>query len=182
VKGIVEGLLAALNPELHVDVADGPAGLLDAQCCSQLVLDGQTLGYLGELGPEGLKQFQLRSRTTIAELDFTRLVQLACLVPHYRPQSPFPAICQDVNLIVEEKVRWADLNSTINRTAGESLEEVVYRETYRDPDRDGPGKKRLLFSITLRAPDRTLTSEEAEAIRQRLVDACRQQHQAVLLG
>ena len=64
-----------------------------------------------------------------------------------------------------------------------ALEAVEFRETYRDPQqKDGQGKKRLIFSIVLRSPERTLTNEEADEIREQIVSACSQQHAAVLLG
>jgi phenylalanyl-tRNA synthetase beta chain len=183
-KGVLEGLLDDLNPEARLSVADNDAAgdLLDRVRSSKLVLDGQTWGYLGEVSGQGLKQFGLRSRTTIAEIDFGLLTRLARLVPQHREQIPYPPISQDVNLIVDQRLRWAELASTIRRAGGDCLEQVDYRETYRDPDNDGPGKKRLLFSFTLRSADRTLTGEEAETIRQRILDACRQQHHAVLLA
>ena len=183
-KGILEGLLSALNPavQLHVTDDDNTSGLLDRVRSSKLLLDGQTWGYLGQLSPAGLKQFGLRSHTTIAEVDLDQLIRLACLVPQYRQPSPYPAISQDVNLIVDEPVRWSELASTIERVGGDCLEQVDYRETYRDGDKDGPGKKRLLFSFTLRSSDRTLTGDEADTIRERIVDACRTQHKAVRLA
>jgi phenylalanyl-tRNA synthetase beta chain len=183
-KGVLEGLLSALNPALKLRVTDNDArgDLLDGVRSSKLMLERHTWGYLGELRPEGRKQFGLRSRTTIAEVDFGQLARIACLVPQYAEQSPYPAICQDVNLIVDEQLRWAELADTIGRVGGDCLEQVDFREIYRDPEKDGPGKKRLLFSFTLRSADRTLTGEEAETIRDRIVEACRQQHQAVLLA
>jgi phenylalanyl-tRNA synthetase beta chain len=70
---------------------------------------------------------------------------------------------------------------TVRREAGEQLERLSYLDTYRDAQKDGAGKKRLLFSIALRASDRTLTSEEADATAARVVEACGQAHGAVLL-
>ena len=88
---------------------------------------------------------------------------------------------RDLNLIVGEAIRWADLKGTIVSAAGEHLEEVKYLDTYRDPSKDGPGKKRLLFSMSLRALDRTLTGDEVDQIRDRVVHACSHQHAAALL-
>ena len=66
--------------------------------------------------------------------------------------------------------------------AGNLLESLQFQEVYHDPKKDGPDKKRLFFSITLRSPERTLTNEEADQVRQDVVTACARQHQAVLLG
>jgi phenylalanyl-tRNA synthetase beta chain len=62
------------------------------------------------------------------------------------------------------------------------LETLQFQEVYRDKKKDGADKKRLLFSITLRSSERTLTSEEADQTRDQVVCACRDKHGAVLLG
>jgi phenylalanyl-tRNA synthetase beta chain len=200
-KGVVEAIVAALNPSARLQTEDtrekgdrsnlcaapsgpsrqiGPVPFFTKSCCLQL--DGELLGYLGEVSNDGLKQFGLRAPATIAELKLSVLVKIARLIPKYAELSPYPPIERDLNLIVDEPVRWSALAETVTNSAGDCLECLSYRETYRDPQKDGPGKKRLLFSITLRSGQRTLTNEEADQIRQRVVEACQRAHAAVLLG
>lgn len=181
-KGVVEAVLAALRPGTQLEVHDTRLPLLDAVKSSEFRVQGQCLGYVGELSADGLQQAGLRSPATVAEIRMPLLVELASLIPKYAEQSPYPAIERDLNLIVDESVRWASLAETVQRSVGECLESLCYQETYRDPKKDGAGKKRLLFSITLRSRQRTLTNEEADQIRQQVVDACHQSHGAVLLG
>ena len=63
----------------------------------------------------------------------------------------------------------------------ELLEDVIYRETYRDAKKDGMGKKRLIFSLVLRSPSETLTGQRAEKLREVIVEACKEVHGAELL-
>ena len=182
VKGVVEALLAVLRPGTQLEAVDTRQPLLDPVKSSELRVQGQCLGYLGELSAEAGKQTGLRAGATIAEIRLSVLVGLADLIPKHAEQSPYPAIDRDLNLIVDESVRWAALAGTVQQSAGECLESLRYQETYRDPKKDGAGKKRLLFSLTLRSRERTLTNEEADGIRQRVVEACHQAHAAVLLG
>jgi phenylalanyl-tRNA synthetase beta chain len=76
---------------------------------------------------------------------------------------------RDINLIVAEEVRWAAIAAIARTAAGADLERLEYRDTYRDPAKDGPNTKRLLFSLTFRAKDRTLTGPEADAARDAVV-------------
>jgi phenylalanyl-tRNA synthetase beta chain len=115
-------------------------------------------------------------------LNLEVLAAIANLIPQHAPQSPYPSIARDLNLILDETIRWADLLAAVRSSAGSDLEGVAYQETYRNPEKDGPGKKRVLFSITLRSFERTLTGEEADAIRDRIVAACGQRFGAKLLG
>ena len=174
--------LRMVHTGTRLEAVDSRQPFLDSVKSSELRVQGQCLGFLGELSAAGLQQAGLRSPATVAEIRMPVLVELANLIPKYAEQSPYPAIERDLNLIVDEAVRWASLAETVQQSVGECLESLRYQEIYRDPKKDGTGKKRLLFSITLRSRQRTLTNEEADQIRQHIVDACHQSHGAVLLG
>jgi phenylalanyl-tRNA synthetase beta chain len=182
VKGLAETLLGRINPELRLEVKDYKHPLLAADEACQLQLAGQRFGYLGKVSVAGQKQFGLRREATVVEFDLGALVPMAVLTPQYQPASTFPSITRDLNLVVEESIRWAQLATSVQAAAGERLMGIRYLDTYRNPDKDGVGKKRLLFSVQLRSPERTLTGEEADQIVQRIVDACRETHGAMLLA
>lgn len=184
-KGVVETLLAAINPALRIEVRDyqpAYAGRSPGFDISELQLAGKRLGFLGTVTAAGLKQFGLRKETAILEIELGSLVPLAVLIPKFAPVSAFPTISRDLNLIVDEPLRWSELESVVRASAGEFLDAAEYLDTYRDTAKDGPGKKRLLFSLTLRAQSRTLTSEEADQTRDAVVAACAAKFGAKLLG
>ncbi|MCE9527060.1 MAG: phenylalanine--tRNA ligase subunit beta [Planctomycetales bacterium] len=184
-KGVVEILLSAINPNLKLEVRDYQPANSDCSPAievSELQLAGKRLGFLGNVTPAGLKQFGLRKETAILEIDLGSLVPLAVLIPKFSPVSAFPTISRDLNLIVDEPLRWSELESVVRASAGEFLDAAEYLDTYRDTAKDGPGKKRLLFSLTLRAQSRTLTSEEADQTRDAVVAACAAKFGAKLLG
>ena len=180
VRGVVESIIATLAPkmELVAEAADMP--LLDPQSAIRLSLDGRLLGYVGQLNAEAMKQSDLRGPCVVAELKLAPLVDKAELVPQYVPMPAFPAVSRDLNLVVEEAVLWGQVAVTVRRHGGAELECVEYRDTYRDPQRLGGGKKSLLFSIALRGASGTLTSQQADVIRDRIVAACREEHGAEL--
>jgi phenylalanyl-tRNA synthetase beta chain len=180
-KGVVEGLLDALHIHESLNLADFKHEMLDPDRACELKLGGQRLGFLGEVAAAGLKAFGLRGATTVLEIDIAAIASRATLVPTYEPQSPYPTIARDLNLIVTEAVRWAELAATVRSAAGSALQHLEYLDTYRDPQKDGLNTKRLHFSFTLRAADRTLTGPEADTIRDAIVAACQKQHGAKLL-
>ncbi|MBC8354775.1 MAG: phenylalanine--tRNA ligase subunit beta [Planctomycetes bacterium] len=180
-KGVIEGLVTALNPSCAVEVSETNQPLLDTDRCCELRVNGQLLGFLGDVTAAALKSFKLRTPTTVAELSIAALGTIANLIPQHAPQSAFPAMSRDLNLIVDESLRWSDLANTVQKSAGGLLEAVTYQDVYRDAKRDGDGKKRLLFSITLRSAETTLTNEQADEIRDAIVAACGEQHSAALL-
>jgi phenylalanyl-tRNA synthetase beta chain len=182
VKGVVEALLTALHIEQPLELAQFRHELLAVDRASELKLGDLRLGFLGEISPAGQKGFSLRGPATIVELDLAQLSSQAKLGTIYAPQSPYPTIGRDLNLIVADSVRWADLAATVRAAAGPSLERLQYLDTYRDPAKDGEGTKRLTFALTLRAADRTLTGPEADATASAVVAACQTSHGAKLLA
>ncbi|MDG2384318.1 MAG: phenylalanine--tRNA ligase subunit beta [Pirellulaceae bacterium] len=182
VKGVIETLLAALHIDAKLEVAAANEDFFDAGQSCQLLLDGDVLGYLGLVGDKAAKAASLRNPTTIAELKFDLLQAAARLVPQFSRLSPYPAISHDFNFIVDEAISWAALSESVRQAAGECLERIDYQETYRDPERDGVGRKRLLLSVRLRSADQTMTGEQADEIRQAIITACEQQHGAGLLS
>lgn len=172
VKGVIEAVVAGLGCRQEIEVIETRLPLLDR--AAELRLADERLGFLGGLTKPGRERFELREAATVAELRLSVLEKAAQLVRRQEPLPPFPAIHRDINLQVDEAVRWAALAGTVRSAAGELLESLVYRETYRGQQVPS-GKKRLLFSLALRSPSATLTSQQADEVRDRIVAACRAQ-------
>ncbi len=179
-KGVVEAVLAALNPAAELQAATVDDPLLDPMASCRLELGGHTVGYVGSVRPEALKQFELRGPTTVAEVKMSALVEAADLVPQYKPLPEYPAITRDLNLVVDESVRWADVAATVRTNCPDYFESLTYADTYRDPERLGAGKKSLLMTLSLRWPEGTLTNQEADRVRDEIVAACGKAHGAEL--
>jgi phenylalanyl-tRNA synthetase beta chain len=77
-----------------------------------------------------------------------------------------PPALQDVALIVDEKIGAASVESALRKGAGELLESIVLFDRY---DKMGDGKVSLAYSLTFRAPDRTLTGAEITQAREAAV-------------
>ncbi|MCL4123778.1 UNVERIFIED_CONTAM: hypothetical protein GTU68_022001 [Idotea baltica] len=182
VKGAMETLVEEVNPAAELTVEVCEFDLLDASKSGELKLDGQTLGWIGEVSKSAAKKFGLRSRATVAEIDLGVLQESMVAIAQHTQLSSFPAITRDFNFVVKNEVRWSDLASAVKASVGDLLESVDYRETFRAEDRDGAGTKRLLMSVVLRSSEATMTGEQAESVCQKIVAACESKHGAKLLG
>jgi phenylalanyl-tRNA synthetase beta chain len=179
VKGVVSGILSAIGCRQSLDAAELSCDFLDHRA-AWLTLDGKNIGFVAQVSQSGLDSVGLNRPATIAEIDVAALIRVANLIAEQELLSSFPAIGRDMNFVVDERVRWADLAATVRAHAGEHLEQIAYQETYRDAKQLGPDKKSLLLSITLRGTSGTLTGEEADAVRDAIVAACKKQHSAEL--
>ncbi|MGI9458034.1 MAG: phenylalanine--tRNA ligase subunit beta [Aeoliella sp.] len=169
VKGVIETLVADTvgTTELTVAKRDGD-NLLASSRCATLKLSGTALGYLGELSDAALDQFDLRGPVTVAEINLAPIVAAAELIPRAAPLATYPPISRDLNVVFDESVRWADVEQIVHREGGELVESLKFLETYRDTQRLGEGKKSLVWSVTLRSAEGTLTGEQADAVRDRM--------------
>jgi phenylalanyl-tRNA synthetase beta chain len=180
VKGVVESILAVLDPQLRVEAQPYGCDLLDPEQSARLMLGEEVFGFLGRLRNESLERYELRRPTVVAELRLGPLVERAKLVPHFQSLPAYPAVTRDINLVVGDGIRWSELAATVQSAAGDYLESLDYRDTYRDAERLGPGKKSLLMTLTLRSKAGTLTNQQADEIRDRIVATATRQHGAQL--
>ncbi|UQX90100.1 phenylalanine--tRNA ligase subunit beta [Jatrophihabitans telluris] len=146
--------------------------------CAELFLDGTSVGYAGELHPRVVAELGLPARTCAMELD---LDKLPVPVPPVAPElSAFPPVLLDLALVVPLEVSAADLTETLRAGAGQLLESIRLFDVYADAARLGSGVKSLAFACKFRAPDRTLTVEDATLARDAAVAAAAQRFGARL--
>jgi phenylalanyl-tRNA synthetase beta chain len=167
-KGVLEALCERITPEATLEIAETQQPLLDQNRSCELRLNGDVWGYLGEVGEKARDQFELRSPATVAEIRIAPLIEHAQLIRKLAEPSPYPAVSRDYNFVFDEQVRWADVAAAVAETGGDLLEGVVYQETYRDAKRLGPSKKSLVFGISLRSHQGTLTREQADEVCARI--------------
>ncbi|HBC8575885.1 TPA: phenylalanine--tRNA ligase subunit beta [Corynebacterium striatum] len=139
------------------------------------VVDGESIivGYAGELHPQVLEALNLPARTCAMEIDVTALPTDELFPAPVL--SAFPALHQDIALIVDESTPAEEVRKVVEEGAGELLEAVELFDVFRG-EQLGEDKKSLAFKLIFRAADRTLTDEEAnehrlaaaELVKQRL--------------
>ncbi|MBV8346268.1 MAG: phenylalanine--tRNA ligase subunit beta, partial [Mycolicibacterium sp.] len=116
----------------------------------------------GQLHPAVVERSGLPPGTSAVELDLDAIPIVEAL-PALRV-SPFPAVFQDVSLIVDADVAAQAVIDALRRGAGELLEDIRLFDVYTGPQ-TGEGRKSLTLALRFRAPDRTLTEDEASAAR-----------------
>lgn len=130
--------------------------------CAAISVQGKTVGYAGELHPQVLERLGLPARTCAMEIDVTALpLEESFPAPVL---SAFPALHQDIALVVDEVVPAEEVRRVIAEGAGDLLEDVRLFDIFRG-EQLGAGKKSLAFELVFRAADRTLTDEEVNEHR-----------------
>jgi phenylalanyl-tRNA synthetase beta chain len=143
---------------------------------------GQMLCWVGSLSKSLSQASKIDGPVAIGEMDLDLLLGSARSVPKLKALSPYPAIHRDLNFIVDEKIHWSQVRSTIETAAGQLCKEILFQEIYRDTKRDGDGKKRVLLSLVLQSDSETLKGDQADSVVSAVIAACQTQHGAKLLS
>src|SRR5205085_10406847 len=140
------------------DAAPHPAS------AAAVVAGGKPVGALGQVHPAVAAHFELPEQTFVAELDWEALLSQALALKRLRGVPKFPAVARDLAFVVDAGVPAEKLLAEIRAAdTGRLLEQVTLFDVYRGapvPE----GQKSMAFGLSLRAPDRTLTDAEADAL------------------
>ncbi len=181
-KGIIETLCQRLGINGPLEIASIERSGLTRGMAVELKANGKLLGYLAGVDTKLLKSFKLPGPVFVAEISLPTLFGMAILVPQQQFVSPYPSIERDLNFVVDEAVRWSEMERCVRAAVGADLAGVTYRETYRNAEKDGADKKRVLMTVELQRSHETLSGEQADMMVAKLITACRDTLAAELLS
>ena len=130
--------------------------------CAEVLVGETVVGHAGELHPAVLERAGLPERTTAVELDLDAIPLVENLPAPVI--SPFPAVLQDVAVVVDAAVPAEAVRAALADGAGELLKAISLFDVFTGAQ-VGEGRKSMAFSLRFRADDRTLTEDEASAAR-----------------
>jgi phenylalanyl-tRNA synthetase beta chain len=166
-KGVVEAVYEALKAEPRFERAEHP-----------LFHPGKTVrtsaGVLGELNPRVLD-----GEWGAFELDLELLFAASRAPVTYEDVITYPAVRQDLAFVVPEEIEAGELVDAAREAAGPELREIAVFDVYRG-EQVGEGKKSIAFSVAFQSPERTLSDEDAAALRRKIADSLEKRFGAVL--
>ena len=171
-KGVVQELLKTLRiTKVRYKVADQEEyGWLQPGCAAEVYAHGgELIGWVGNIHPEVLQNFEVEQDVVAFELSVEALLRLAKRELPYQEVPTLPGVSVDLAIVVDEDVTAETVEQRIQSAGGKLLADVRLFDVFRDKQRVGEGKKSLAFSLTYRAADHTLTSDEVEKAHDRLV-------------
>ncbi len=127
------------------------------------------LGFLGELHPLVAGAWDLPRTATFA-IDLGKLAGLASPLVEFAAFGPFPPLRQDLAVVLPDSVIAAEALARVRAAAGKLLEDVAVFDVYTG-EQVGEGRRSLALALSFRAIDRTLTDEDIEPVRAKIVAA-----------
>jgi phenylalanyl-tRNA synthetase beta chain len=130
--------------------------------CAEVLVGDVAVGHAGQLHPAVIERSGLPKGTCALELNLDAIpIPLTLPAPRV---SPFPAVFQDLSLVVPAQVPAQAVADAVREGAGELLEDLQLFDVFTGPQ-IGEDRKSLTFALRFRAPDRTLTEDDATAAR-----------------
>ena len=161
-KRVATALLSgfALHDVQYAPVSDVP--YLHPGVAAAIEVDGVRLGLLGEVHPRTRKALRLSETAFFLELFLDSFPVPSAGVRTVLPPR-YPATTRDISFWVDESIPAQAQQKALQSTHSPLLRAVAVLEDFRDPKYVPPGKKGMLWTLTYRADDRTLTDSEVDA-------------------
>ncbi len=174
-KGMGELVLAAAGvSSWQTEPWSAPGGprYLEEGRGARLIVDGQEMGWFGEVARSVREVFDLPAPVFLAELSLTALGGLPEHVPRYQPLPRFPAVQRDLAIVVPAEVSAGEVEAYLRGMRQPLLTRIALFDVYTG-EQVGPGRRSLAWSLTFQAVDRTLTDTEVNEVRAKIIEEIR---------
>lgn len=173
-KGEIEEILAA--GRVKVEYVRSERAWLHPGQSAEILVDGQSIGYLGRLHPSLENELDLTT-TWVAELDQTAVLQ--SYVSNFTELSRFPSIRRDIALLISDNINVRDIQQLIEKTGGELLDSTWLFDVYTGQGVE-EGKRSLAFALLWQHPSRTLEDAEIKSGMDNIIQVLENTYQATL--
>lgn len=170
IKGVCEEMFSQLhiaNVE-YERIEDNP--IYHPGRSARITVDGKVMGVIGEVHPAVLRNFEIGTRAYMAELDFAVIFNATDKNIKYTPLTKYPAVTRDFSIVVDRMTPVADIEKVMRKAGGKLLTKLDLNDVYTG-SQIPEDKKSVMYKAEFKAPDRSLTGEEADNLHSKIVKA-----------
>jgi phenylalanyl-tRNA synthetase beta chain len=169
----VKADVAALLPRARVETPAAPHPSLHPGRSARIVIDGEAVGFIGELHPRLVRHFALPVPAVVFEVDADVLQRDR--LPHAEAAARTPLVRRDMAVVVDESVRAHDVLATMRAASPPFVGELTLFDVYRGKG-IAEGKKSLAILVLMQDTARTLTDADIDGamhgITRAVLDNC----------
>lgn len=170
-KGYVELLLKRYGADLYqMKCEAAPADIFsEGMTYSLQGGQGKQLLSMGTINPALARRFGIKQPVFAAEINWLTLFELVKRNKvAFKEMPKFPEVRRDLALLLDENVKYADLQASAQRAAKKLLKQVSLFDVYRG-DKIPAGKKQYALSFVLQDLEKTLTDADVERVMNKLL-------------
>jgi phenylalanyl-tRNA synthetase beta chain len=156
----VKGDLEALASPRRVTTDRVEHSSLHPGRSARVLVEGVDAGWIGELHPRLVRQFQLPKTPVVFELDLAAVAQRP--VPAVRPLSRQPVVRRDVAVVLDDAVPAQAVLDALQSEKAAHVDSIAIFDAYRGTGLP-PGRKSLAILVLMQDTARTLTDADIEA-------------------
>ena len=176
-KGLLEETLERVGASVGFDATEEYA-LLRGRTAA-IEVNGERVGVLGQVHPQAASQFEIDIPVYLFELDVEKLLPAVETTVRHQAMSRFPAVIQDLALLVDASVPAAKVTHSISTSA--LVAQATLFDVYEGPPLP-EGKRSLAYAVHFQSLDKTLTDQEVADARGRIVRRLQHEVGAELRG
>ncbi len=169
-KGVIEEFFEAVGMKgrVHYDPqCDHP--YLHPGRKADIIYDGVTVGYLGEIHPDVADQYKIGEKVYIGVIDMPAMIPLTTFDRKYTGLAKFPAVSRDLSMVVPKEILAGQIEDMIVQRSGKILESCQLFDIY-EGSQIAEGYKSMAYSITFRAQDHTLEEKEITSVMNKILN------------
>ena len=143
---------------------------LQAGQSGEIVLAGETVGFIGMLSSEIAAKRKFKQPVFLAEVNLQRIMESDQVLTSYSPLPVYPGITRDVSMVIDRDITFDNIKEEISKLGIELCRRVEFVDVF-----EGKGladdKRSLTIRIEYRSDERTLVEEEVEKVHQDIINA-----------
>lgn len=169
-KGVIEEFFDSIGMKgkLNYDPKAGKPFLHPGRQAN-VVYEGGVVGYLGEVHPEVLDNYNIGTKAYVAVLDMPSIVPHATFDRKYEGVAKYPAVSRDISMVAPKDILVGDIETVIRQRGGRILESLSLFDVY-EGSQIKTGFKSIAYNITFRASDRTLEEADITAAMKKILN------------
>lgn len=146
---------------------------------AEIMIDGTSIGYLGQVHPAVAAEYELNRAAYLMELNLSAIEQTGQPDTLYKPLPRFPAVERDLALVLPLNIPPQQVIAQIKEFGGELVEQVQLFDVYQG-EQVPEGQRSLAFSLSYRSKERTLNDTEVTQLQQELLQKLHKAYGAVI--
>lgn len=163
IKDIVVNLLNILNIENLEFVKNSFIDYFHPGVCADILANGEKIGEIGQISYEVCKNFSIKKKIFVCEIDIEKIRDKSSLVRIYEPLIKYPAVKRDLAIIVDKNIDSGMIEKIFRDNSNNLLKNVELFDIYTGNQID-EGKKSMAYKLTFQSKDKTLVDEDINTV------------------
>jgi phenylalanyl-tRNA synthetase beta chain len=179
VKNTVAALLKLFGYDQEIEYVVRSNDALHPLRSAEVYVDGNSVGFVGQLHPSIKQELGLTKQTMLFELDLSIIINNKKKA--FKPISRFPKIQRDIAITIGKDITWSKIREKIVDISGELLQNVAVFDIYHN-ENIGLDKQSMAIRLDFQSVDRTLVDTEVDNLVDQIILMLKQTFNASLRG